>query len=257
MTSSQQTLLSRSRDAWQPEYKLLAGAPTECEALPCAVAPLVARQLSRAMNDRPVIVRADLAIRAGEIVALTGANGAGKTTLLRCLAARLRLGAGQLFWLGNAPKPAHHHLIGFAAHEGHVYPELSVSENLLFAARMYAVAQPQQRVQELLAKTGLSRHGGQAAGRLSQGLRQRLSLARALVHDPPIVILDEPFAGLDAAGREWLVHWLCELRTLNKAIIFSTHDEQSRSLANRSLVLAGGHLNSGPATADFPLVRSA
>jgi ABC-type multidrug transport system ATPase subunit len=210
------------------------------------------------MNGRSVVLQADLAVRPGEIVSLTGANGAGKTTLLRCLAGRLRPTAGMVLWFGHAPCPARHPLIGFAAHEGHLYPELTAGENLLFAARMYALPQPHERVTELLEKTGLSRQAGGAAGRLSQGQRQRLSLARALVHDPPIVLLDEPFAGHDAAGRAWLEDWLWELRAQQRAIMYSTHDErQSRSLADRTLELDGGRLQPRAEIANFPLVRSA
>ena len=248
MTSNQRTLPLARRVAWQPE----------CGPEPCVAAPLVARQLSRAMNGRAVVHQADLAIRPGEIVSLTGANGAGKTTLLRCLAGRLRPTAGSVFWFGHAPCPARHGLIGFAAHEGHLYPELTASENLLFAARMYVLPHPHERVTELLARTGLSRQAGQAAGRLSQGQRRRLSLARALIHDPPIVILDESFAGLDAAGHVWLEEWLLELRARERAIVFSTHDErQSRSLGDRTLVLDGGRLHSATQFATIPLVRSA
>jgi heme ABC exporter ATP-binding subunit CcmA len=210
------------------------------------------------MNGRPVLVQVDLSIHPGEIVALTGTNGAGKTTLLRCLAGRLRPGAGEVLWFGQSPMPALHHLIGFSAHQPQIYPDLTASENLLFAARMCAIARPRVRVVELLATTGLARVANQAAGRLSQGLSQRLSLARALIHDPPIAILDEPFAGLDAAGRDWLVHWLCELRTRRRAIIFSTHDdEQSRSLADRTLELVTSRSTITADTAGFSLSRSA
>jgi len=210
------------------------------------------------MNGRPVLVQVDLSIHPGEIVALTGANGAGKTTLLRCLAGRLRPGAGEVLWFGQTPMPALHHFIGFSAHQRQVYPELTASENLLFAARMFAVSQPRLRVAELLAKTGLVRVANQAAGRLSQGRGQRLSLARALIHDPPILILDEPFAGLDVGGRDWLSHWLCELRTGKRAVIFSTHDdEQVRSIADRKLELVSGRSKITAEIVDFPLARSA
>lgn len=233
-------------------------SPPDLEPRYCETSPIVARKLSRAMNGRPVVVRTDLAIGPGEIVAITGANGAGKTTLLRCLAGRLRPTEGEVLWFGRAPCPALHPLIGFASHEGHLYSELTASENLLFAARMHALPQPQQRVEKLLEKIGLVRHAGQPAGRLSQGQWQRLSLARALVHDPPIVILDEPFAGLDAEGQAWLEHWLKDLRTRQRAIVFSTHDhQQCRSLANRTLELGGKCLQSRSQFSDFPLARSA
>jgi heme ABC exporter ATP-binding subunit CcmA len=210
------------------------------------------------MNGRPVLLQVNLAAGPGEIVALTGENGAGKTTLLRCLAGRLRVGSGEILWFGKPPRPARNHLIGLAAHEDHLYPELTVDENLLFAARMYGLDQPAQRVAHWLTKTGLSRIARQRAGRLSQGQRRRLSLAQALIHDPPIVLLDEPLAGLDAAGREWFAQWLCELRDQERAIIFSTHDEEPcRSLADHRWELAGGRIRHGADVAHLSLARSA
>jgi heme ABC exporter ATP-binding subunit CcmA len=230
VTTNRPSLSVFRAGAWQPEN---------------AASPLVARQLTRTMNGQPVLDQADLAISQGEIVALVGANGAGKTTLLRCLAGRLRLSAGEVLWFGASPagRPASHRLVGFAAHERSLYPERTTSENLLFAARMYGLPRPQPSVADMLTKTGLTRRAGQLAGRLSQGLRQRLSLARALVHDPPIVILDEPFAGLDAAGQAWLESWLSELRERGRAIIYSSHDEQQcRWIADRTLELRSGRL---------------
>jgi len=207
--------------------------------------PLIACQLTRTMNGHVVLDGAELAVSSGEAVALVGSNGSGKTTLLRCLAGRLRPTSGEVLWFGLSPvgRPASHRLIGFAAHESFLYPELTANENLLFAARMHGLAQPQQRVTELLANSGLARRAGQPAGRLSQGLRQRLSLARALVHDPPIVILDEPFAGLDAEGHAWLEGRLAELRASSRAIVFSSHDDQRCSrIADRTLELRDGRL---------------
>jgi heme ABC exporter ATP-binding subunit CcmA len=211
------------------------------------------------MNGQSVLERAELAISPGELVALVGTNGAGKTTLLRCLAGRLRPASGEVLWFGVSPmsRPASHRLIGVVAHESFLYPELTAGENLLFAARMYGLGRPRQRVAEMLEKAGLTRRAGQTVGRLSQGLQRRLSLARALVHDPPIVILDEPFAGLDAAGQVWLEQCLWELRERRRAIVFSSHDrQQCRDIANRTLELRDGRLHADRETNAYPLTRS-
>lgn len=207
--------------------------------------PLAARALSRRWNGTLVLDQVDLVVAAGEIVALLGANGSGKTTLLQCLAGRLRPSAGAVAWFGESParRPERHRLIGFAAHETAIYPELSARENLLFAARMYGVAGPHARVTELLSATQLAAHAARPAGRLSKGMRQRLSLARALIHAPPIVILDEPFTGLDAASRDWLEGWCRDFRRQQCALCFTSHDEeQTRRLADRRLELRGGRL---------------
>lgn len=210
-----------------------------------SVPALSARGLSKKFVGRPVFAEVDLAVAAGEIVALLGANGAGKTTLLHCLAGRLRPTAGEVLWHGQSPRqsPALHRQIGLASHESFLYPELTARENLTFAARMQGVADAARRVAELLAAVRLEDQAGQIAGRLSKGQRQRLSLARALVHDPPIVILDEPFSGLDAAGREWLERWLDDLRTRQRAVCFTSHDAAlCRRVADRRLELCGGRL---------------
>jgi heme exporter protein A len=198
------------------------------------------------MDGVLVLDRIDLAIGAAEIVALLGANGAGKTTLLQCLAGRLRPSEGQVLWYGQSPRrrPPSHRKIGYAGHESSLYPELTAVQNLLFAARMHGMARPKERAVEMLATVGLEKWSSQVTGRMSRGMRQRLSLARALIHSPPIVLLDEPFSGLDANGRQWLEEWLAELRALNHAILVITHDqERSHRFADRVYELTSGRLN--------------
>lgn len=209
--------------------------------------PIEAQQLTRMLNGRRIVDQIDLIIAAGEIVVLFGVNGAGKTTLVRCLTGSLRPTTGQVLWFGvsSAHRPAAHRQLGFASHESLVYPELSARENLLFAARMYGVTRPDERVALLLETSGLGKWGEHAAARLSTGLRQRLSIARALIHDPPIVIMDEPFAGLDREGRQRLERSLAALRDHGRAICITGHDEeQCGRIADRQFELSGGALHS-------------
>jgi heme exporter protein A len=191
----------------------------------------------------------DLQIAQGQIVGLLGSNGVGKTTLLKCLAGLLRPTTGAVFWFGKSPQrnTAIRSHVGFSGHESFLYPELSASENLLFAARMHGLADPAVRTRETIGRIGLELHSSSPAGHLSKGLRQRLSIARALVHEPLMVILDEPFSGLDESGREWLEGCLVDLKALGRAIVFTSHDEPfAHHLADRVLELRSGRLHARP-----------
>ncbi len=203
------------------------------------------RRLSKSLGGRLVLRGIDLEIASGQCVALTGSNGAGKTTLLRCLAGRARPTQGEVRWFGRraGADPRQRQRVGMAAHDSRLYGHLTLRENLLFAARMCAVAAAARRAESLLEQTGLRPWADRQAREISKGMRQRLALARALIHDPPIVLLDEPFSGLDAAGRQWLAALLGEQRQAGRTICFATHDEtQTRQLADRLLVLQAGTL---------------
>jgi heme exporter protein A len=211
----------------------------------CALPPLMARQLCCTLGGQLVLDRLDLTIAEGQIVALTGANGAGKTTLLRCLTGRLRPTSGEVLWFGQSPnrRPALHRLVGYVGHESLLYLELSARENLLFGARMHGLPDSQNSVDRMLAAAELEKQTHRLAGHLSKGMRQRLSLARALIHEPPIVILDEPFSNLDIDGRQRLNSWLRELRAARRAVLFSTHDaEKALQVADQTLDLHEGRL---------------
>ena len=174
-----------------------------------------------------------------------GINGAGKTTLLRCLAALVRPTAGSVFWFGSpaAAQPRDRSLIGMLGHETRLYPKLTVRENLLFAARMYAVPKALARVHGLLEEMGLMCHAERYPSQISRGMQQRVALSRALVHAPPILLLDEPFSGLDAAGSGWLMDVLHGLRQYGQALCFSSHDpNQTFELADEVFELRSGTL---------------
>ena len=187
-----------------------------------------ASNLSKAFGGQPVLSQLDLVVARGEQIALTGANGAGKTTLLGCLASVLRPTCGEVRWFGQpaAANPAARRLIAMVGHETRLYPHLTLRENLLFAARMYGVAQPGRRADHLLDQIGLQLHAHCLPGRISRGMRQRVAIVRALVHDPLILLLDEPFSGLDQQAIGWLVDLLRELRARGTTICFTTHDRQ-------------------------------
>jgi ABC-type multidrug transport system ATPase subunit len=204
-----------------------------------------ARGLCRAFGSRIVLRQIDLAIPAGQTVALTGTNGAGKTTLLRCLAALSRPTAGEVFWFGQsaaANTPACR-LLGLVMHESQLYPHLTVQENLLFSARMYGISEPLEQTVRWLKGVGLDQSRHHLSASLSRGMRQRLALARALIHDPQILLWDEPFSGLDRDSTGWLLNLLRKLRDEGKTVCFSTHDADiADNHADRNLYIVSGRL---------------
>jgi heme ABC exporter ATP-binding subunit CcmA len=203
------------------------------------------RQVTKRFGRRLVLDEVDLEVAAGESIVLTGSNGAGKTTLLRAMAALIRPTSGEVLWFGGKTCGQHEsrRLIGMVAHENRLYPQLTLHENLVFAARMCDIAQPRQRADALLETVGLFAHRDRTPQTLSKGMRQRLSLARALIHDPPILLLDEPFDGLDAEAEGWLTGLLSELREQGRTLCFVLHDEaKTRQLAHRVLHLQQGRL---------------
>jgi ABC-type multidrug transport system ATPase subunit len=203
------------------------------------------RRLSKDLGGRCVLRQIDLEIATGECVALTGVNGAGKTTLLRCLASAIRPTSGELYWFGQ---PVSHHprerrRIAMVAHESRLYPSLSLRENLVFAARMCGVRQPRQRAERLLDKMELAHCADSLPTCVSKGMRQRVDVARALVHEPRILLMDEPFAGLDTSGRQWLIETFLDLHDQERTICFVTHDQSiTKRLASRCLRLQSGAL---------------
>jgi ABC-type multidrug transport system ATPase subunit len=201
--------------------------------------------LSKSFAHRRVLDEIELRLFAGEIVALMGANGAGKTSLLRCLASTARPDRGEVCWFGGSgsDKTTVRRHIGLVAHESQLYPRLTVRENLIFAARMCDVDQPGRHVDRLLRDVGLQASARYFPRRLSQGMRQRISLLRGLVHNPRIVLLDEPFSSLDAEGRDWFSELMIGLRRRERMVCFATHDEQiAWRLSDRLLHLQAGKL---------------
>jgi ABC-type multidrug transport system ATPase subunit len=180
--------------------------------------------LEKRFGGTPAVHGVDLRVGWGERVVLLGPNGAGKTTLLRLLALALRPTAGQLRLGGHDPAaagPALRRHVGFAGHQAALYPDLTVAENLELHAALFGVAHAARRVALLLERFGLGARRGDRVRHLSRGFQQRAALARALVHDPPILLLDEPDAGLDAAALDLVAGLLSEA---GRTVVASTHD---------------------------------
>jgi heme exporter protein A len=186
----------------------------------------------------------DLQVGAGECIALMGPNGAGKSTLLGSLVGVVQPAAGQVSWFGGAARNRElRRQIGFAGQEPGLYAELTAQENLIFSGRMYGVENVQQRVQLLLEECSLSSQAHRPVGQLSQGMRQRLTILRAVVHRPQLVVLDEPSARLDSTGQEWLARLLTLCRNNGQSVCFASHDaDECRDLADRIVHLDAGRI---------------
>ena len=200
--------------------------------------------VSRHFGRRRVLNKVSLHCEAGQIVALLGANGAGKSTLLAIAATLLQPSSGDVRY-GEAARHAGASLrsrIGVLGHDLFIYPEWSAAENLTFFARLYGVRDVQSVVGAALERAGLEDRDD-PAGRFSRGMRQRLALERALLHDPRLVLLDEPFTGLDDTATGALRARLAGLRTRECIVLVATHDlETIDGLADRAALLRGGRL---------------
>jgi heme exporter protein A len=183
------------------------------------------------------------AVAAGEVAAVLGPNGAGKSTLLRLLAGLARPTSGAVRFAGGVEPRRARGRVGYIGHATFLYPALTARENLVFAARLYGVSDPAARAAALLTELGLDGVTDRAAGTFSRGLAQRLSIARALVHDPALVLLDEPFTGLDPLSADRLAARIEQLRDAGRALVLVSHDlARTASLADRVLVLRLGRV---------------
>jgi len=204
------------------------------------------RDVSLGYERSPVLEHVSLAIERGEFLALLGPNGAGKTTLLRVLATLLRPSGGTLQLFGEDASrrpPATRRLVGHVGHESACYPDLSGRENLEFYAALYGVPNAGDRIAELLRWSGLEAAARRPVRVYSRGMTQRLALARALLHGPELLLLDEPFSGLDPAGAQRLQSLLGELARAGHAIVLSTHDlERVAAVATRIAILHRGNI---------------
>jgi ABC-type multidrug transport system ATPase subunit len=212
---------------------------------PAAAPAVEARGLSRRFGARAALAGIDLLLRAGEFACVFGPNGAGKSTLLRLLARLSRPTAGSIRIFGvdlhGESCDRARARIGMVGHASFVYAGLTVRENLIFQARMFGVADASARCDSLLAELGLTDREGDPAGTLSRGLLQRLAIARALVHDPDLLLFDEPYTGLDPLAAELLSQRLGGLHRQGRTIILTTHDlALGHRLATRLLVLHRG-----------------
>jgi len=183
-------------------------------------------------------------VRRGDVLVVVGPNGAGKTTLLRVLAGLARPSAGEVRVLGRKLErtaPEARRPIGFVSHQSLLYDDLTLAENVALAARLYGMARPRAAAMHALQSVELAERAHQRPRELSRGLLQRAAVARALVHDPLLLLLDEPFTGLDVPAAERLRELLLERQRRGLGLLLVTHHlEEAWDLATRVAVLSGG-----------------
>jgi heme exporter protein A len=205
---------------------------------------LEARGLQRSFGRVRILRGLDLTLREGEALVVVGPNGAGKTTLLRILAGLMRPTAGQIRVLGQ---PLQQGLaqtraaIGLLSHQSMLYDDLTLLENLTFAARLYGLRRPREVADIALTEAGLGDRGDELPRRLSRGLLQRAAIARALLHRPKVLLLDEPFTSLDAAAADRLRADLRMRLAAGLGVVMVTHHlTEVWELASRVAVLVNG-----------------
>lgn len=188
----------------------------------------------------------DLSVFEGDFITLFGPNGAGKTTFLKTISTIVKPTSGKIFFKGERVTEESIYLreqIGLVSHNSLLYEDLTARENLYFFSRIYGIVDKDKRIDELLKKVGLYHRQHDLVRTFSRGMIQRLSIARAVIHDPPILLLDEPYTGLDIQAIQILDELMEELKSTHRTFIMTSHDiNKGFEHANRVAILSEGRL---------------
>jgi ABC-type multidrug transport system ATPase subunit len=223
----------------------VSAPPAAARVAPCDFDAVTAREISRTFGRRRALHKVSFSAARGQIVGVLGPNGAGKSTLLGVLSTLLRPTSGAIAYgeAGAADAAALRARIGVLGHDLFLYPELTARENLLFFGSLYGVADAAARVASALAGAGLETRADDLTSTYSRGMRQRVALERALIHQPRLVLLDEPFTGLDDASAAAFVTRLRGLRDEGRIVILATHDlDLADGLLDQALFLRDGRV---------------
>ena len=207
---------------------------------------ILVQGLTRSFGAAPVLHNLDLQVAWGEFLVLFGANGSGKTTLIRTLASLARADSGRIHVAGrdlHRKAALARRLLGVVTHQPLLYGDLTGSENLRFYGRMFRVPDIEERILHVAGQMGLLKLLERRVRTLSHGMQKRLSLARAVLHDPPILLLDEPETGLDQEALGYLDALLTGGEGAPRTILMTTHNlERGLSLGDRVAILANGRI---------------
>lgn len=207
---------------------------------------LAIRQVTKTFGQHRVLDALDLDVQQGELLCLLGRNGAGKTTLLKILAGLLKPEAGSI-WLDdrvvNYSESNARHAIGLVMHQPFLYEHLTGIENLRFYARIYQKPEDDAALEKALIRVGMQRFGGKPVRAYSRGMKQRLTIARALLHNPRVLLLDEPYTGLDLQGSLLFNQLMLEQKQHGHIVIMTTHDlSHALPISSRFAFLARGRV---------------
>jgi heme ABC exporter ATP-binding subunit CcmA len=212
-------------------------------APPVPVPIVEVSDLTRAFGSRKAVAGVTFSLAPGDCLAVFGPNGAGKTTLLRLLAGLLKPSSGSAS-LAGIQLPGGtlaRSRVGLISHNTMLYEALSARENVSFAARLYGIREPRSRVDDALGRMSMLERAEAPVRLLSRGMQQRVSIARAMVHSPQVILADEPYSGLDDSGARALTALLSELRSTGTAIVIVTHNlAEGLSLATHAAVMQRG-----------------
>lgn len=210
-----------------------------------AEAAIHTKKLSKVFGTRRAVDKVTLDVPQGAFLSIFGPNGAGKTTLLRMLSTLSRPSEGEATLMGidlkEEPDKAREY-IGLISHNSMLYPDLTAEQNLLLYARLYGLENPEERVMDMLDAVGLKHRRLDVVRTFSRGMTQRLSIARALIHDPKVVFLDEPYSGLDPHAVEIFDELIASERE-GRTFVMVSHDLQKGfDMCTHALVLARGRV---------------
>ncbi len=205
-----------------------------------------ARGLYKKFGYKTALRNVDIVLQEGDSLVLFGPNGAGKSTLIQVLCSLLQPTAGSVRIAGydaHRDREALHQIIGLIGHQTFLYPHLTAYENLKFYGAMYGVDRLGDRIAEVLELVGLSASTHDAVQGFSRGMQQRLSIGRAIIHDPAIMFLDEPFTGLDQQGSEDFIKLILQFRSQGKTVIMASHHiHLGTELCDRAAILKSGNI---------------
>jgi len=202
-------------------------------------------QIDKFYGKKQALKKVDLKLFTNRITFLMGENGAGKSTLCKILALLSSKSNGKLFYKNTEIKgelrAEYKKILGYLSHQTFIYSHLSAWENLVFFANLYGIKNKKEKIEQLMDSFGIIENKNQIAGTFSRGLQQRLSLARTLLNDPNVLLLDEPFAGLDPCALNNLAKILLDQKNSERTILIVTHEiDDTIEIADNFIILKAG-----------------